>query len=400
MNQCRIIDIEWINQAENFEVFFQHCPNIVLIRFFDECMTAEQVSSAMGTVKIASKKYPWKKIIVIMGYVYMEKFSTIMPDEFDYVLVNQLWLWIHKRIVVDKVSKLVNKWNPDNCNWLLLLGKLLSQHRLGLLYYFYKQNLLDRCTWSLKFDETLLDDYLEYLPGLTKDQASQWLQDHARSPDQIQMVNTQQRQAHYAGIPYGNIYQDSLFQVISETGVNASLVWITEKTWLSIINCRPFMVLGNPGTYQVLENLGFDTYSRFLIDQNFDKNIDLVARFHSLTNNVRHWLEILPDHADQILQITKSNQRRLIELVEIDLKKLSDLIITHNLDVNVYDLTTWTEYSDFGAQIEQSKWTNFYNRIKDSAWPACDDERDFVNLPKHIQRECIDVFGYRPRENL
>jgi len=401
MNQCRIIDVGWINQVKNFDVFFAHCPDLVFIAFFDECMTFKQLKSAMDTVTLASKKYTRKKIFIVTDYFYMEKFSTIMPEEFVYVTINQLLLWVYKRIVVDETSKIENTWNPDNTNWVFLLGKLDQQHRLGLLYYFYKQNLLDNCTWSLRFDENRLDDYVKYFPDFTKDQARQWLRAHSRSPDQIQQVKTTAKQLHYGGIPYGNIYQNALFQVISETHIyQHSLVWITEKTWLSILNCRPFMILGNPGTYRALEDLGFDTFSQFLIDQNFDQNLNVEDRFHSLTCNIKHWLKILPMHAKEIAMIAKSNQHRLIELAKLDLQKLTNLIATYHIDTNVYDLTTFTQYPDMAERVEQSKWTNFYNRIKDSAWPACNDERDFVNLPKHIQRECIDVFGYQPRENL
>ena len=43
-------------------------------------------------------------------------------------------------------------------------------------------------------------------------------------------------------------------------------------------------------------------------------------------------------------------------------------------------------------------WTNFYNQIKSDTWPECTDEEDFVKLPKNIQEECINDFGYVPGE--
>ena len=41
-------------------------------------------------------------------------------------------------------------------------------------------------------------------------------------------------------------------------------------------------------------------------------------------------------------------------------------------------------------------WQEFYQAVKDPEWPNCDDEQDFANLPKHIQQECQEVFGYVP----
>jgi pyruvate-formate lyase-activating enzyme len=40
-------------------------------------------------------------------------------------------------------------------------------------------------------------------------------------------------------------------------------------------------------------------------------------------------------------------------------------------------------------------WTEFYNSIKDPAWPSCDQEDDFLTLPTTIQQECTEVFGYQ-----
>jgi organic radical activating enzyme len=43
-----------------------------------------------------------------------------------------------------------------------------------------------------------------------------------------------------------------------------------------------------------------------------------------------------------------------------------------------------------------STWAEFYNEIKDSNWPECNNESQFDSLPAHIQQECIEVFGYTP----
>jgi hypothetical protein len=43
-----------------------------------------------------------------------------------------------------------------------------------------------------------------------------------------------------------------------------------------------------------------------------------------------------------------------------------------------------------------STWAEFYNEIRDPAWPECNNESQFYTLPQHIQQECQDVFGYVP----
>ena len=36
----------------------------------------------------------------------------------------------------------------------------------------------------------------------------------------------------------------------------------------------------------------------------------------------------------------------------------------------------------------------FYQSVKDPSWPNCNTHEEFINLPKYIQQECIDVHGY------
>jgi pyruvate-formate lyase-activating enzyme len=43
-----------------------------------------------------------------------------------------------------------------------------------------------------------------------------------------------------------------------------------------------------------------------------------------------------------------------------------------------------------------STWTEFYNQIRDPAWPDCDQESEFEHLPEAIRTECQNVFGYVP----
>jgi MoaA/NifB/PqqE/SkfB family radical SAM enzyme len=41
-------------------------------------------------------------------------------------------------------------------------------------------------------------------------------------------------------------------------------------------------------------------------------------------------------------------------------------------------------------------WAEFYNQIRDPAWPDCVQEDGFFELPQHIQQECCETFGYVP----
>lgn len=47
-----------------------------------------------------------------------------------------------------------------------------------------------------------------------------------------------------------------------------------------------------------------------------------------------------------------------------------------------------------------SAWKEFYSQIKAESWPECSDEEKFYNLPKYVQKECIEKFNYKPGEFL
>lgn len=42
-----------------------------------------------------------------------------------------------------------------------------------------------------------------------------------------------------------------------------------------------------------------------------------------------------------------------------------------------------------GKQLFQNIWYTFYNNIKDPTWPDCNTEKQFYNLPEHIQKEIL-----------
>ena len=42
-------------------------------------------------------------------------------------------------------------------------------------------------------------------------------------------------------------------------------------------------------------------------------------------------------------------------------------------------------------------WQIFYENVRDSAWPDCDTESEFISLPDHIKQELIEFFHYVPQ---
>jgi hypothetical protein len=340
---------------------------------------------------VARAKELNKSVALIMESWYKPFEQKIMECGVDEIIfVDYNLVLIYYRLIKNQECNVAQHWDPKNNTWLFLTGKPSKPNRLGFLYNLYKEKLLDRCVWSLFVsDDIEFRRCQSYLSDLDKTQARQWIAEFSRNPDQISAITTNMG-FHYSGIPYGNIYESALFQVVPETNCHFGTPMLTEKIWLSILNRRPFIVFGNPGTNYALQTLGFDTYDQFLIDLKFDQKYDIKTRYQSLNDNIRHWLDILPEHSLEIAKITEHNYNTLLEYINSDVNKLEKFLKDCKLGT---DITSLLPVRD---QLVHAQWKNWYARIKDSHWPECEREEDFSKLPGWIQKECIEVFGYNP----
>lgn len=88
---------------------------------------------------------------------------------------------------------------------------------------------------------------------------------------------------------------------------------------------------------------------------------------------------------NQYLTRMPDRQRYTVdELLEMLGQKYHQDFISVNVDQRSY------------SRHNDNPWLTFYYSIKDPSWPDCWRERDFAKLPQEIQKECQEVFGYRP----
>ena len=73
-------------------------------------------------------------------------------------------------------------------------------------------------------------------------------------------------------------YQRSWFSVVTESEMASRPVRVTEKVFKPLLNFHPFVVLGNPGSLDILRGLGFETFPE-LFDETYDTVADPRARF-------------------------------------------------------------------------------------------------------------------------
>ena len=87
------------------------------------------------------------------------------------------------------------------------------------------------------------------------------------------------------------MWMDTYFSVVSETSADDRWCFITEKTVRPMIYLHPFIVWGNPGTLQVLKELGFETFPEFF-DERYDNITNSDIRMKMILNNVKRLCEL------------------------------------------------------------------------------------------------------------
>jgi len=149
-------------------------------------------------------------------------------------------------------------------------------------------------------------------------------------------------------------FQTSLFSFISES--NTKCLFYTEKTFLPILNKRPFFIFGAPYANTYLKNLGFEIFDE-VIDYSFDS-----------VDNDLHRCQLYFEQAQKLSQMSldtlhntvyskvEHNFNRLLEIVENKeyVPKAFDKICKQNKD-NMY-VTNYHRLLNIGSTEQYKDW--------------------------------------------
>ena len=359
-------------------------------------------------INIIKDKKPQWKIFLIANTSDSIHETKLRGLKFTDILFIDFFLYrVYKEVIVHKKNAIVNRTQNNVFNknkFLFLTGKAHKINRVGLLKKFIDNDLMKFAEWSFfYFEENIKYNLLvrEQFPDLSDNEFRTFVNTWKRNPDNINIQETVTLMGYeYNGIPYDiNLYQDTDFQVISETNfTDTTNPWITEKTWLPILNRHPFIMAGDVATLKLLNKMGFSTFDEFLtIDYDLIDNQD--KRLDAIVANTEHWVHNLKLHHKMINLYVNHNFKVLEELYFINNQKISNFIEKYNLiNLSVEELVpTAGRHDDHSTQKKQDKlFLTFYNNIKDPNWPICFSEQDFFKLPLPIQKECIKDFGYIP----
>jgi len=110
-------------------------------------------------------------------------------------------------------------------------------------------------------------------------------------------------------------FNQAYFNFVIETHFDNDTIFLTEKTFKPILNLQPFVIIGNPGSLQLLKDLGYKTFET-VIKEDYDKIINHKDRMSQLLKSTFDLCNLSHKHHMRIQKIIsdtlKWNQKLLL----------------------------------------------------------------------------------------
>lgn len=127
------------------------------------------------------------------------------------------------------------------------------------------------------------------------------------------------------------------------------------------------------------------------VDINLDHFFNETGHAHNILDynksnlEARHLAENPRDNVNCILEIYHEEWTRLLRIKMSYSKWMNDTPTLQNYKKFRFNFK-------ITPQSEQASWQDFYQDLKDPAWPECNDINDVVLLPEFIQKEIADAW--------
>lgn len=146
-------------------------------------------------------------------------------------------------------------------------------------------------------------------------------------------------------------YAAANFDVIFETtSIDDNRCFVTEKTVRALAQGQPFVIYNGPGTLNLLQQWGFQTYST-LWDESYDREYNCDVRFQKIADLVRQLM-----HSDvfNTVEIREINQHNREQFLKLGAKEYRELWLQTMTEFHNYRQGPWTSSDlDFKNKLKQ-----------------------------------------------
>jgi hypothetical protein len=310
-----------VNQKIVDKYLAQDYPVRILSLFWDVChMGSDAWTHIRPILEKASKKA--KVIVLLADWLQNKHEADLSGLNVEVHYINGIGLIAYHDVVHLKKCQCNLTWKPHN-RFLFLTGKWNKTNRFPLFKKLLDRGVLNDCIYSLFLPEE--HEYHKY----------------NNNPDN---VNTQ-LVGHTPAVPFDHIvYEHTGFRLISETEYDTDLghlykdgldPWLTEKTWITMMNKHPFIIAGQKSTLSKLKTMGYKTFEEYLPNKYDDA--DDISRLELVVDNVAYWVSHIQEQSN-ILQDVEHNYNHFLGRAEVDLSSIVSIIERYNLQCEVRDV--------------------------------------------------------------
>jgi hypothetical protein len=229
-----------------------------------------------------------KSIDFIFGGTWYEEF-----EKFDPKINLHFWsnFWLYKSVSAINLKKIKKK---TRCKYLYIcLNNVAHYHRSMLVDMLYKKKLFKHGILSWHANDKDPYKYQHWRPGKIT-----LTDDYKNNKDQ-----------YILPAEFNKVF----INLVAETTVRG--IFVTEKTYNSILVKKPFICLAAPGFHEFLRSQGFRMYDE-IISYDFDKETNLEKRIGMILEQLSNLQE--QDYTSLFKKIEEKvdyNKKRALEIV-------------------------------------------------------------------------------------
>jgi len=354
---------------ENLQNNFDRSANTIIV----DCTKEINGDIAVAENYIASFKEKYQKLfqelkknnrrVFLFLNTWYQQYRDIfeIPEIDEIVYIDAFLYSTYKKLIIEKQSPIVKNYKLNQKNkFLCLINKPANPHRIGLIYKLSQRNLLTESLYSFIIHNTFTyNQCRDVLKFLSDEEFDNFYSINKRSLDLDFNPNATEEvfHTHYTGIPYEyRLFADCNFQLISETHFDVT-VWITEKTWISIVNKRPFIIAAYPGFLKRLRDIGFRTFKNYVPNSEYNDipEYQIEDRLNAIVDNVEFWISNIHKYQAEISEDVNYNYQLFLKLAKENETKIHNFISKHNLSTD--NSKFMRGYDNYQEQI----WYNGFN---------------------------------------
>lgn len=307
-----------VNQKFVDQYLQQDYPVRIVNLYWDVChVSSDAWTHIRPILHEASKKA--KVVVLLTEWLKDKKEANLSDLDVETYYINGLGDTVYHDVFYLKLCDYNRTWKPHN-RFLFFTGKWNKTNRFPLFKKLLDRGLLNNCDYSL------------YLPS------DHEFYKYNNNPDNADTKLI----GHTPAVPFDHtLYSNAGFRLVSETEFDTDLShlyangrdpWLTEKTWVTMLNKHPFIMAGQPGSLEKLGRMGYKTFEEYLPNKYDDT--DDKKRLELVVENVEYWVSHIKDHPN-IMYDVEHNFNHFKQLSEVDMSTIKSIIDKHNLQCGI-----------------------------------------------------------------